>query len=107
MVMVYLLTFDIQGDKTLIDKCGVGVMDSAANQLTVVHSFGCESKCARHHCCVAFLQIVWCKNRIRKIVCVHPVDLRSHIGTVIWSIAGQVQALITDYFFGNVNIGLV
>lgn len=56
--MVFVLTLDVQGDETLIDKSGVGVMDSAAQQLTIVHSSGCESKCARHHCCVAFLHIV-------------------------------------------------
>lgn len=58
MLTVCVLTLDIQGDETLIDKSSVGVLDSTAHQLTIVHSFGCESKCARHHCCVAFLQIV-------------------------------------------------
>lgn len=105
--MVCMLTLDIQVDNTLIEQIGVGVMDSAAHHLTIVHSFGCERKCARHHCCVAFLRIVWFKTRIREIVCVHPVDLRSHVRTVVWSIANQIQTLITDYFFWDVNVGLV
>jgi len=52
---VWRLTLDIQRDEPLVDQRGVGVEDSAAQQLPVVHGPGGEAQRVGQHRRVALL----------------------------------------------------
>lgn len=55
---LFQLTLDIQGDEPLVDQRGVGVVDPAAQQLSVVHGPGCEGEGVGEDRRVALLQVV-------------------------------------------------
>lgn len=82
-------------------------MDPAAQQLTIVHGSGCKSEGDGLYSAVAFFNTVRGEYGIRQVVCVHPVDLWDHVGTVVWDIAGQVQTLVTDDLLWYINVGLI
>lgn len=56
---------------------------------------------------VAVLQVVRAKLRVREVVSVHPLDLWSHAGAVVWSIACQLQVRIADDVLRDVDVGLI
>lgn len=82
-------------------------MDPAAQQLTVVHGSGCKSEGDGLYSRIGFLKTIRGKNGIRQVVCVHPVDLWGHVGTVVWGVAGQVQTLVADDLLWNIDVGLI
>lgn len=67
-------------------------MDPATQQLAVVHGFGCEGEGAGQYSSVALLNSVRGENGVGQVVRVHPVDLWTHVWTIVWDITGQVQA---------------
>lgn len=82
-------------------------MNPAAQQLAIVHGFGCEGEGAGQYRGVAVLNIVRGENRVGQVVCVHPVDLWTHVWTIVWDITGQVQTLVTNNLLWNIDVGLI
>lgn len=52
------LTLDVQRDESLVNQGGVGVVDPAAQQLTVVYGPGGEDERAGQDGCVALFHVV-------------------------------------------------
>lgn len=101
------LTLDVQRDEPLIDQSGVGIVDPAAQELPVVHGSGREGECAWEYRRVAVLQGVRAELRVGQVVSVHPLDFGSHVWTVVWSVACQLQILVADDLLGDVDVWLI
>lgn len=72
-----------------------------------MHGSGCEGEGAGEYRCVAVLHEVIAELRVRQVVGVHPLDLWSHVGAVVWSVACQLQILIADNLLRDVDVGLI
>lgn len=72
-----------------------------------MHRSGCEGEGAGEHGRVAILQEVRADLRVGQVVDVHPLDLWSHLGAVVGSIARQLQAYIADNLLRDVDVGLI
>ena len=103
----FLLTLDVKWYESLVDQCGVRVVDPAAQKLPIVHGSGYKGEGAGKHSGVALLQVFSVELRVRQVVCVHPLDLRCHLGAVIGSVACQLQILITNNLLWYINVGLI
>lgn len=101
------LTLDVQRNEAFIDEGGVLVLDPAAQHLAVVHGFGCEGEGAGQYSSVAVLNSVRGENGVGQVVRVHPVDFWTHVWTIVGDITGQVQALVTNNLFWNIDVGLI
>lgn len=101
------LTFDVQRNEAFIDEGGVWVVDPATQHLSVVHGFGCEGEGGGEYSSVAVLNSVRGENGVGQVVRVHPVDFWTHVWTIVRDITGQVQALVTNNFLWNIDVGLI
>lgn len=72
-----------------------------------MHGSGCEGHGAGEYRCVALLQVVRAELRVGQVVGVHPLDLWSHVGAVVWSVACQLQIFIAHNLLWDVNVGLI
>lgn len=100
-------TLDVEGDEPLVDQGGVGVIDPAAQQLAVVHGPGREGERAGKNRRVAVLHVVVAEHGVGQEVRVHPLDFRGHVRAVVWSVARQLQVLVTNNLLGDVDVWLI